>query len=61
MGSDAIDPGVLDTNFLAKERAFLLQALVLRRQSNAAANMASSHPSGLSDREMGQGDCMQGR
>jgi hypothetical protein len=61
MGGDAIHPGIFDTNFLAKERAFFPQALVLRRQPNAAAEMASSHPLGLDDGEMGKGNRMQDR
>ncbi|MFP6888963.1 MAG: hypothetical protein VCF07_04280 [Nitrospinota bacterium] len=52
MESDATHPDIFDSDFLTKERAFLYQALVLRRQPNAAANMASSHPSGVGDGEM---------
>jgi hypothetical protein len=61
MGSDAIHPGIFDTDFLAKERALLYQALVLRRQPNAAANMANSHPSGMDDGEMGKGNRIKDR
>ncbi len=61
MGSDAINPGVFDSNFLTKKRALLYQALILCRQPHAAANMASSHPSSMDDGEMGKGDCMQDR
>ena len=61
MGSDAVDPGVLDSDLLSKEFALFSQALVLRRQPHAAANVASSHPSGMGDREMGKGNRMQDR
>jgi hypothetical protein len=59
MGSDAIHPGVLDSDLLSKELAFLSQALVLLRQPHAAMNVASSHPSSMDDGEMGKGDRMQ--
>jgi hypothetical protein len=59
MGSDAIHSGILDADLLAQERAFLPQALILRHQPNAAANMAGSHSAGMDDREMGEGDRMQ--
>jgi len=49
MGSDAIDPGVLDSNLFSKEFALLYQALILRRQAHAAGVMASCHPSCLYD------------
>ena len=61
MGGNAIDPGVLDSELFSKEREFLAQALILRRQPHAAADMASSHPSGLGDGEMGKGERMQDR
>ena len=61
MESDAIHPGIFDADFLAKERAFLYQALVFRRQPHAAANVASSHPSGMDDGEMGKGNRIKDR
>jgi hypothetical protein len=61
MGNDAIHPGIFDTDLFSKERAFLPQALILRRQPHAAANMVSGHPSSMDDGEMGKGDRMQDR
>jgi hypothetical protein len=61
MGSDIIHPGVLDTNLFSQERAFPLKSLILHRQPNTAADVASSYPAGMDDGEMGQGDRMQDR
>jgi hypothetical protein len=58
VGIDAIHPGVLDSDLFSNELAFLPQALILCRQPHAAANVASSHPSGLDDGKMGKGDRM---
>jgi hypothetical protein len=61
MGSDIIHPGVLDSDLFSKKRAFLSQALILRRQPNSAADMVSSHPSGMDEGNLGKGSSMQDR
>ncbi len=59
MGSDMVHPGVLDADLFSKEFAFLPQTLILRRQSHAAADVAGSHPTGMDNGEMSEGDRMQ--
>jgi hypothetical protein len=56
-----IHSGVLDVDFLAKERTLIPQALILHRQPHAATDMASSHSADMDDRKMGKGNRMQDR
>ena len=54
MGNDVIHPGVFDADLISKKCAFLSQALILRCQSHATADVARSHTSGMDDGEMGK-------